>query len=219
MNPLDWLLDLIFPPRCPFCEKLLQLEETGICRKCRSALPETEKSHGMFYGNCWSVLPYIAPYDESLRRYKFRGRRYYAESYGELLAMMLLRENVEFDVLTWAPVSKKRKKERGFDQAEVLCRVVAGALGVPYQRTLQKTRDIPPQSSQKSEEARRANVMNAYVPVAPEQFVGKHVLLLDDIVTTGATLTECSRVLLTAGAAQVDCATVAATQQTKKKKQ
>ena len=78
--------------------------------------------------------------------------------------------------------------------------------------TLEKIRDNPAQSTMKDAAARHANVMGVYRAVMPERFAGRRVLLIDDIITTGATLSECSFVLLNAGAAEVLCATVAATQ-------
>ena len=77
------------------------------------------------------------------------------------------------------------------------------------QETLRKVRDNPPQSGIDDPAERRANVLDAYEAVSPEQFAGKRLLLVDDICTTGATLGECARVLKAAGAADVMCLTLA----------
>lgn len=214
MKLIDWLLDLLYPPRCTFCRRLLRCDETDVCAKCRGRLPTIEGAfkRGRYFTQCVSVYAYKDDVAESLKRYKFGGMRVYAGSYARLLAMVLLRERVECDVLTWTPISAKRKRERGYDQAKLLAEAVARELGVDCLQTLEKVRNNPAQSSMKDAEARRANVIGAYRAVMPERFAGKRVLLIDDIITTGATLSECSFVLLNAGAAEVQCATVAATQ-------
>lgn len=211
MRLWDGLLDLLYPPKCVFCRGLLQREETEVCAACRKTLPRAEAEVKRSGISCMAVFYYEAPVAESLRRFKFRGQSHYAEAYGRLLAMELLRSGVEFDVLTWAPVSKRRRRKRGYDQTELLARAVAGELKVPCTRTLAKRRDNPPQSGLQGAAERRANVKGVYWAVTPELVADKRVLLIDDILTTGATLSECSFVLRAAGAAQVRCAALAAT--------
>ena len=214
MKAVTWLLDLLYPPRCVFCRKLLRSDETDVCKKCRGRLPQIDGTfkRGKFFTQCCSVYEYRDEAADSLKRYKFGGLRHYAAAYGRLLAMCILRERLEFDVLTWAPISKKRRRARGYDQSRLLAEAVARELGVQCVQTLDKIRDNPAQSTMKDAAAWHANVMGVYRAVMPERFAGRRVLLIDDIITTGATLSECSFVLLNAGAAEVLCATVAATQ-------
>ena len=214
MSIASWFLDLLFPPRCTVCSKLLKQEELDFCQTCRAKMPVLDApiKRGEFFAQCYCVTDYVGEVAASIKRYKFQGMQQYAEAYGRLLAMQLLRMRAEFDVLSWVPISKKRLRKRGFDQSYLLARTVASELGFSCVRTLEKVRDNPAQSSLKGAENRRANVINAYRAVAPEHFINRRVLLIDDILTTGATLSECSRVLLTAGAESVICATVAATQ-------
>lgn len=214
MKTVTWLLDLLYPPRCVFCRKLLRSDETDVCKKCRGRLPQIDGTfkRGKFFTQCCSVYEYRDEAADSLKRYKFGGLRHYAAAYGRLLAMCILRERLEFDVLTWAPISKKRRRARGYDQSQLLAEAVARELSVQCVQTLEKIRDNPAQSTMKDAAARHANVMGVYRAVMPERFAGRRVLLIDDIITTGATLSECSFVLLNAGAAEVLCATVAATQ-------
>ena len=158
----------------------------------------------------WAALWYYeGNVRSSILRYKFRGNRSYCCSYGRLLAMKLLQEDLSFDILTWVPISPRRKFRRGYDQVELIARAVAQELGIPLTPTLRKIRHNQPQSTMKDAAARRANVLGVYRVIAPEIVAGKRILLLDDILTTGATLSECARILLTAGAKEVNCATVA----------
>lgn len=212
MKPVQWLLELLYPPKCVFCGRLLKKTEQDICRKCRFALPEAEQSvkHGAYYDECFVVYYYEEFVAESIRRFKFGGMQQYAGAYGRQLAMLLLRRRVGFDVLSWVPVSDKRRRERGYDQTLLLAQSVAAELGAPCVRTLRKVKNNRPQSSQPDAAARHANVLNAYQAVEPGRFAGKRVLLIDDVITTGATLSECSHTLRTAGAASVVCATLAA---------
>ena len=123
----------------------------------------------------------------------------------------------EFDAVTWVPVSKKRLRKRGFDQARFLTGSMCVDWHVMPLETLRKVRDNPPQSGIDDPAERRANVLDAYEAVSPEQFAGKRLLLVDDICTTGATLRECVRVLRDNGAAAVLCLTVAKTPNNEKK--
>ena len=214
MSIVTWFLDLLYPPHCTICRKLLREKETDFCADCRKNLSvlDTPIKRGEFFTQCCAVTAYSGDVAASLKRYKFQGMQQYAGAFGRLIAMQLLRMNAEFDILSWVPVSKKRRRKRGFDQSYLLAKTVASELGISCVRTLEKLRDNPSQSKLKGTEARRANVINVYRAVEPEHFMNRRVLLIDDIITTGATLSECSLVLLTAGAASVIGASVAATQ-------
>ncbi len=217
IRPLEALLDLLFPRKCAFCHRLLEKDERGACNACAKLLlhMDAQEKTGEFFSACAAALPYEEPVRGSIRRYKFSGRREYAAVYAPILAACI-RERLDgkFDAVTWVPVSAKRLRKRGYDQAELLARETAALLGAPVFRMLRKRRDNPAQSTLPADR-RRANVLGVYEPVSPEAFSGKRVLLIDDVVTTGATLSECSRVLRTAGAGDVVCAAFAAAGMTK----
>lgn len=206
------ILDLLFPPRCILCRKILRKDETDLCHTCRIHTPQCSKpkKSPAFLAKQVSLWYYEGNVRASLLRYKFSGRRNYAPAYGRLLAMKIsgdLRE--EFDVLTWVPVSKKRQKKRGYDQVALLAQAVGQELDLVPAAVLRKTRDNPPQSRIQGQAKRKANVLGAYTVTDPQLIRGKRVLLLDDILTTGATVSECARTLLTAGAKEVSCAVLA----------
>ena len=117
----------------------------------------------------------------------------------------------QYDFVTWVPCSRRRRWQRGFDQAELLARALARELEAEVRPTLLKVRHNPPQSRTKSASARRANVLGVYriLPGAPVS--GAKILVVDDIITTGATLSACGQVLRLAGAADLVCAAIAAT--------
>ena len=142
---------------------------------------------------------------------KFGGAAHYAAVYGAWMAHTIEDKLAgRFDTLTWVPVSRRRRRSRGYDQSELLCREIAKRLGLEPVRLLRKTRNPPAQSTMADPAGRRANVSGAYEPERAARLDGRRVLLIDDIVTTGATLAECSRVLRTAGASDVVYAAFAA---------
>lgn len=211
---------LLFPPKCVLCQKLLSAQESDLCHDCRINAPEYVKSKNRFsFVAGWTALWYYKDKArQSILRYKFRGYRSYAAVYGRLLAMHLLRQDeVFFDLIGWVPVSRRRKWLRGFDQVELIAKAVARELGTEAVCVLKKIRHTPPQSGIGRAERRRANVLGAYRAADPDRIAGKHILLIDDIITTGATICECAKVLQLSGAASVYCAAIAAAYYEKKK--
>ena len=195
MRALYRLLDLLFPPKCVLCGRLLDREETDLCGACRREGP-------VFSGGGMSI-PFVTAW---MAVYRYEGL-----ARDSLLAARIQGElRAEFDLLTYVPVSPRRRWSRGYDQVRLLAEAVGRELGQKPVRALKKIRHNPAQSSLREREQRRANVLGAYRAVCPEALAGQRILLLDDIITTGATVSECARVLQTAGAAQVLCAAVAA---------
>ena len=214
MRALDWVLGMVFPPKCVLCGKSLKGQETDLCGSCRTeTVPYPKGKLKLQFLDSFAAVWYYEGYARSsILRYKFRGCRSYAGAYGRLLAMRLLEEYPEgFDLMTWVPISARRKLKRGYDQVELLANAVGGELGMEPVRLLKKIRHNPPQSGITGLAARRANVLGAYAVTDPEAVRGKRILLLDDVITTGATAGECARLLLTAGAVEVHCAAMAKT--------
>ena len=217
MKILDALLELLYPTRCAFCHK-----QTGggqICRKCAGSLPYTEDGEQVrnfrFVEKCASPLYYEGDVRASLLRYKFNGLSFYWKIYCEILSKCVDENEISCDIITWVPLSKARLRQRGYDQARLLAEGLAEHMGVECARLLRKTRNNPAQSSMGGAEKRRANVSGAYEAVDAGRTEGRRVLIVDDIVTTGSTLSECAAVLTMAGAKSVTAATVARTRERK----
>ena len=109
----------------------------------------------------------------------------------------------DLDCITWVPVTRRRRGQRGFDQCELLAREVGRRLDVPARGTLAKDRNTRPQSELEEESARRANALGAYSLLPGTDLMGKRVVLVDDVVTSGSTLSECAQLLRRAGAEAV----------------
>ena len=203
---------LLFPPKCIFCRRILKKHEADLCQHCRETTPEFQKTKNKYsFIARWTVVWYYKGDARSaILRYKFHRQTSYAVPFGRFLAMKLQKQGFDdFDILTWVPVSRQRKHLRGYDQGELLTYKVADELGVEAIKTLVKIRNNPPQSSIRGAAARRANVLNAYRAADPELIIGKRILLLDDVITTGATANECARTLITTGAKEVTFAALA----------
>ncbi|MBE6972409.1 MAG: ComF family protein [Ruminococcaceae bacterium] len=208
------LLDLLFPPKCPFCRKLLEDGQALLCPDCQRNLPWAQGKPAErkleFVDLCTAPLWYQDEVRQSHHRYKFSGVRAYARPYATLMAQCVAdRLQGQFDVISWVPLSRKRLRSRGYDQSRLLAERLAQQLDMPCKPMLKKIRDTKAQSGLKGESERRANVLGAYVPLPSLQMRGERVLLVDDVVTTGATLSECARILRGAGAERVVCVTLA----------
>ena len=213
MSILQELLDLIYPPRCPFCRRLLRKKETPVCPDCMRSLqrvPESAQRRDLKNIEL-AVAPlyYEGKVRASLLRYKFRGVTAYARAYADFLQKCIDENEISCDSITWVPLSRGRLRQRGYDQARLLAEEIAAAEGWPCESLLEKIRETRPQSGMGGREARRRNAAGAYRVRDNARVAGKHILLADDIVTTGETLQECARVLRAAGAASV-CAVTAA---------
>ena len=211
MKLISKLGALLFPPRCVLCEALLRGDDEEICPACKTAAK-------IFLHHPWKIdhvkswyamWQYGGAVRDSLVRYKFRNRRSYCRVYGRELALKLTEWKIEYDVITWVPVSALRKFRRGYDQVELIAESVGDHLGQSPQRLLHKWRNNRKQSTIRSIEARRKNVRGVYRMIPGADVKGKRVLLLEDIITTGATIGEAASVLKAAGAKEVHAVCVA----------
>jgi predicted amidophosphoribosyltransferase len=150
------------------------------------------------------VLAYEGDGRRLLHSLKYRNGRAVAGALGSAMAALV--DPGEVDVVTWAPTSATRRRARGYDQAEVLARAVARHLGVPRRRLLRRTDHTGPQTGR-----RRAERLARAPTFVPARAVSGRVLVVDDVVTTGATLHAASSALLAAGATSVRAVAAAAT--------
>lgn len=207
MKGIDAFLDLLFPPKCPFCQKIQ--DAPGMCPACETSLPWIEETHSLrtLRGGllCAAPLWYEGSVREAVRRFKFHGGVGAAGPLGKLIAQAAAeRLSGEFDAVTWVPVSAKRLRQRGYDQSRLLAESACRLWGVEPERLLRKVRDNPAQSGLKSAEDRWRNTRGVYE--AEGEPAGKRVLLIDDVCSTGSTLVSAAETLLSAGAAGVVCA-------------
>ena len=211
MSLKEWLLDFVFPPRCPFCGAILVRDGDVICSRCRKDLPwaADRPRKATFVKSVTAPLYYEGNVRYSILNFKFRATPARGRAYGRLVGEAVKRQGIDFDVLTWVPLSRQRLRHRGYDQAELIARGAGEVLGREPVPLLQKKRDVPPQSRIRTPEARRANISGCYEVADPRSAEGRRILLVDDIITTGSTVSECARMLMLSGAKQVSAAAVA----------
>ena len=212
-------LDLLFPPKCPYCHKVLDNPRAPLCPDCQVRLPWLTGKAGEkkvdFADGCFSPLAYQDRVREAIHRYKFQRVRACAGPFGAVMAQCMQDHLPQgIDWITWCPLHKKRLRERGFDQAKLLAQEVGRRLDIPVRATLRKDRNTRPQSELEEESARRANALGAYSLLPGTDLTGKRVVLVDDVVTTGSTLSECAALLRRAGAEKIFGLTLARARET-----
>lgn len=215
-----WLCDLLYPPKCMLCGRLLRDSEAVLCGRCGHELPEWDNAPRRVpgYERCAAAFVYEEPIRGSILRFKFHGMQTYAVQFARWMAVRVRGElRTSFDFVTWTPCSRRRRWSRGFDQAELLAKALARELDLEARPTLEKFRHRPPQSKTKTAAKRRANVQGAYRLLPGADVRGRTVLVVDDILTTGATLGECGRILRQAGVKDLYAAVIAAVNQDENK--
>ncbi len=229
--------NFFFPPQCIFCDKVLEINtESCICDECRTAVKRCvdkiccEKcgkpivSHGkkvhcfhclenetQYFNRIVSVFEYDGQVKQSVQRFKGRKIQSYAATYAECMAERLEQEyrDIKFDLMCAVPSSSDKKLTQGFDNVELICKYLSTQTGIPLQKNVLKKIRRTDKQTQLNYYERAENIKNSISVNNLEVVRDKIVLLVDDVCTTRATLTECSRALKKAGARKVFCLTFA----------
>ena len=214
MHPLyARVLDLVFPPRCPGCRTrgvLLCRRCLEQCRSLRRADNAAVQPRGgsALLRTATGLYSYDAPLREAIHLYKYRRRRAMAGPLGMLLVEALPLQARGCDAVVPVPLHSTRLCERGFNQATLLAEAAGVVLGLPVDERLLRLRATPHQVGSGSEQ-REANVRDAFGWEGPEA-APRAVLLVDDVLTTGATMRACARALRAAGTREVHAIALAA---------
>jgi ComF family protein len=197
------ILDLILPPSCPGCDR----EGEVLCGNCAAPLWRRHREPPGWPLGLTAGLPvgisqlewcasFGGPVRASLHALKYGGERRLARPLASALAARWQAAGGAGDLVTWVPVHPRRRRDRGFDQAEELARVMAAALELPVARTVARVTATTAQHGLGQRE-RLANLAGAFVvpPDAIGTVAGRWPILVDDVVTTGATLSACASAL------------------------
>jgi ComF family protein len=211
------VLDLAVPAACVGCGR----EGAPVCTACEGPLDaRLGQARGTPLGLPSDVplplvqLEWAAAYRgivrDALHALKYGGERRLADPLGRAAARRWREAAIGGDMLAPVPVHASRRAARGYDQAELLARAAAGALGLPVVAALRRVRSTAPQF-ELDRDRRSANVAGAFVvdPRHRAAVRGRWMVLVDDVVTTGATLVACADALLDGGAVAVSAVTVA----------
>ena len=201
-------------PFCPYCKSFIEREDTK-CSFCESARKVGE-DHNFFMVR--SLGRFDDYYRELIHRFKYGkkiplGRRL-AQRLGETINgdSHLKTQNscfLESDFLIPVPLHKSRYRERGFNQSEIVAQEISKIIGVSVLKNVLKRKKNTKDQTELSPLQREENVKGAFVVTKPEMINGKKIILVDDVITTGATLSECARMLKQAGAKEILGMTIA----------
>lgn len=225
-------LDLLLPPVCLLCaDPLSSSSGISLCTSCLSKVPPLGEGHctccaqpfhspasNHLCGKCLQQPPafssvhaaglYQGSVRDAVHKLKYRSQLALAKPLGELISATLLAQCKEFapDRIIPVPLHAKRLRQRGYNQSVEIARPVARSLKVPLDvKMLKRARYTPPQQGLTAKD-RRKNLRNAFALTSVPR--AEKVLLIDDVMTTGETLRECSRLLLEGGAQEVCVAVV-----------
>ncbi len=184
--------------RAPFSSEF-PLDEQGRCMMCRLGLSGFDEAYSFGY------------YEETLRQliqvFKYGKVTSLARPLGRMLSRALPRDR-RYDVIVPMPMHWRRRLERGFNQADLLARELGRYSGLKIEALAGRSKATPPQAGLTSAK-RRSNVAAAFKVPRPERVKGRRILLVDDVLTTGASASACAKALKRAGAASVTLLTVA----------
>lgn len=213
MKILTRVLDLIFPPICGFCGKL---NTKYICNECEKIVNLEAINKIDSYNKNYNRHLYIFKYEGIIREkiidYKFNNKVYLYRTFTE--AVLKNEENIKFieqyDFLIPVPIHKERKKVRGYNQSELIARILADEIGKIKLQVdiLKKNKNIVAQSTLDKKQ-RSENIKGVYKVINKQKIIDRKILLLDDIYTTGSTANECSKVLKEARCKEVGIITIA----------
>ena len=203
---MEFVFDLIFPQICGICGKL---NSKSLCNKCRIKLEKEFKYQTDYYQEDLSKNfiehNYFFKYENLIRNQilalKFQEKPYIYKTITYFLKNMQKSfENLKmYDIIITVPISKQRKKERGYNQSYLLAKEIAKIIKVPVERKiLYKVKHTVPQSTLNKEQ-RKQNAKGVYKVSNITKLYNKKILLIDDIYTTGNTLNECANILIKKG--------------------
>ena len=206
MKWISDLLDIIFPRRCCVCGELLSAQELDICLNCLYALPRVEphvaeEIEKTFWGKieierAVSFMYYHkgSPYNNIIHTLKYRGRPWIGKRFAHLAATELKECGFfdDIDAIVPVPLSRKKKRRRGYNQCDYIADGISQATGIPVIKDILERSISNETQTDKNRDERWENVKGIFTLRTPKRLDDIHILLVDDILTTGATLASCA---------------------------
>ena len=223
IKPLRDFIALLYPHLCLACGDNLSLRREIFCLNCQYQLPKTDFHlfpDNPFTEKFWGRIPLYSAaaryyftkngrVQQLLHRMKYGGRKEIAlevgRIYGKILKTAPLFDTV--DLIIPVPLHPKKERKRGFNQSNLFARGLAESMEVPWNGRIINRCNYTQTQTARNREERFANVNAAFELSVPGKVEGRHLLLVDDVVTTGATLEACGRLL--AGSTRLSMATMA----------
>lgn len=225
-NPINLLAAITAPKHCEVCGILNEERKTElefICNKCYFNLPlapgpefilnELQKNISgdelaIYKAFCLMSFKSVVGYDDIIHSFKYNGFTRIGQEFGKLLGRELLKAGFNsYNAIVPMPIHAARKRERGFNQADIIAKAVSLEINSPMNKNLVKRKKYTQTQTKLSSESRQSNVRNVFEVIS--QVKDHKILLIDDVLTTGSTLNSCAMALLEAGARQIDVAAIA----------
>lgn len=233
---LRYLLDFFYPKKCIFCGERINEKDVSYCTKCYYKLPflnddvclvcgrelysdngyricPTCQKHKMHFDVNYPCFNYEGNIKSAVRRYKFVHKMWYYKQFSGFIYDNLLKKKINVDYIVYPPINHKTFYKRGYNQSELMAYEVGRKLGVKVLKdAIYKIKDNEKQSLM-SASMRFKNVRGIFKIKSKYEYLikNKRILFIDDILTTGATLDECARMLKKSGAKYVCAATICIT--------
>jgi ComF family protein len=224
MNILNELFDFFLPRICPGCNNKLLVDEKSVCPKCLNNIKPASSDRlcrefeRKFRGkniisgfNSLYVFEEGKEFQNIIHALKYNGRFHIGTFLGKQLGKLLLNYSNEWeiDVIIPIPLHQLKKAERGYNQSFYIAKGVGKILNIPVNQNIVKRKKFTQSQTTMNLKEREENIRGAFVIKKPGGITGKNILLIDDVITTGATTSESGRVLLEAGANKIYAASAA----------
>jgi ComF family protein len=217
------ILNFVYPPYCIVCNSRFQESNKLICESCWNSFPiindnydlsneiRSKISGPVYFSNAFSIWEFSPAIQNIIHHLKYQNFKILANRIGILMADRLRKLQLpkEKTIIIPVPLHKTRMRERGYNQSALLSNVIATETGLPYNdQILERIRYTQSQTKLTATE-RLKNVQNAFNISLPKEIENKIIILVDDVITTGATINECAKELMKAGAEAINLFSIA----------
>lgn len=210
---IDIILNLIYPPRCIFCDSILYfMDNIEVCNKCFNKLPLKNENKicyrkfcNMDFDSITCLFNYGGIVKEALHRYKYEEKSFYYRAWANLIVYFTKKMTKfdEFDIILSVPLHKDKLKKRGYNQSALISKKLSKLIKIPEKSNVfKRIKDTESQMSL-DRAKREKNIKNAFKITDRLVIENSKIILIDDILTTASTIKECSRILKKSGAKKI----------------
>ncbi|MCK9425591.1 MAG: ComF family protein [Ignavibacteriaceae bacterium] len=224
MKLLFAIFDFILPRFCPACQKKLSLIEKLICEDCRNTFVSTDEqllqfeyerkfSESKVISDFYPLLVFVkdSPLQQVIHQIKYQKKFLLAVELGKMLGNSLLKNKPgwKVDIILPVPLHSLKKAERGFNQSFYIAKGISKVTKFQVSHSIIKRKRYTESQTKKNLNERAENMSEAFIVKHADKIGGKNILLVDDVITTGATIRECGKKLQEYGAANIYAASIA----------